>query len=93
MKIQVKNDEGKKIMIQNEWPKIETNFYRNEAFSNYMSILTRIVGSKELFDSVKKDPNLYKLYAGERTMIALIQSLGRSVKMFKAKVGKLMLNL
>ena len=64
-------------MLMNEWPEIDDEFYRNEVLMNYVSLLTRIVGNKELYDSIKVIPPKYKLQAGETTILSLLERLGR----------------
>ena len=73
----MKTDENKVKLIQNEWPVIDKNFHSKHVILNYLAILTRIIGKKELFDSLTIEATMYKLFAGQTTMVALLENLGR----------------
>ena len=73
-------DNDKVKLLHNEWPVIEKNFHDEKVILNYLSILTRIIGNKELFESMTIEPPMYKLFAGKLTMVALLENLGRYAK-------------
>lgn len=68
----MEDENGKAVMLQNEWPKIATNFHKPEVISCYTSVLARIVGEPGLFDAVKNNPLLYKLHSGDMTLTSVL---------------------
>ena len=71
------------MYLQNEWPTIDTGFHKHEVVANFASILTRLVGSPELFqpfkynDKTTKKPLITKLESGRKSLLSVLEKLKR----------------